>query len=562
MVTHVALPAPRALDEILSGHARRLVRCRILSGPQAGVDLPVVAGRMTWSYDDPVRLSGGLTVAALPVWSDTTAAAALSPLAGVEVEIATGVLDDHDAEHWWTLGIGRVTQRTVRESPDGIGVDIEVRDRGAIVAQAGAPRSWIITAGSGILAGIASLLSEVAPWCPMSLPLASDTPAASDITLVEKAGDDVWEACRDLARALGLLLTVDETGTIIAPRILLPQESTPIVVPLTGWETSEDGARMVHQVAAQWVEPRPEDADSDWVPDAGTEVVRDPGSLDLPPHVSVITVAYRGDASVLGSPEAARAAATAQLADSLDLVVSGSCESVPHPALVPGSVIERDGWRHRVTRLDIDLGGGPVGVALGARFRDGLAVTLREVFKARTGTERDELVTSLVPLMSRPITEPGGGSRIVEPTDALAGVAVGDPIRVRTDGAGRRVGIALLVRKTIADRHAGESLGSVGGASLTVGGTATLRARASSSDSYVTFSGGDVTLNAPSSTHKHTLPTVGTVSWSAGAASVTVTHGGYDVPLRSAYNSLRNDLHALNSLVTAALSAKQTGGPV
>lgn len=499
-MTVYATPEPRDLATLLAGTHRRLVRCRILNGDYAGTDLPVVDGRLSWVYDDPVRLSGGLTVAAVAPWDATTAGAALSPLIGPELLLSAGVIDDDDDEHWWDYGVVRVTQRTVRATADRIEVDIEVRDRGAIIAQAGASRSWIIPRGMGILAGVQSAILNVAPWAALSLPLADDMPASSDITLVEKAGEDVWEASRALVRAMGRLLTVDTTGTVTADMILLPQATDPISVPLTGWETSEDGARLVHQVAASWVEPRPDGAANDWVPDAGTEIVRDPDSMSLPDHMSVITAPYRGDASVLGSAVMARAAATAQLADSLDLVVSGSCESVPHPDLTPGSVIERDGWRHRVTGLDISLSGGATRVALGARWRDGLAVTLREVLKPRTGSERDEIVTSVSPLMSRAITEPGGGSRLVEPTDATRGVAVGDPIRVRTDGAGRRVAVALGVPKTIVQKHAGETLGTVGGASLTVNGSATLRARVVSSGSpgsYATFSGGDVSIPGP-----------------------------------------------------------------
>lgn len=492
--------AARSLDEVLAGSHRRLVRARLSGGPQDGADLPVTAGPMQWEYDAPVRLSGTLTVAALDEWDDLTAGAALHPESGTEILLAAGVVDDEGVKHWWPYGVVRPVTVAVTTAPDAIEVTCRVLDRGGIVAHARADRPESVASGTGLLAGILAALTRIAPWLPVDLPLDEDVQATTDVVLAERAGDDVWEGCRDVARSLGRLLYVDETGTVVAPLVTLPQATDPITVPLTAWQAEIDHERLVHQVAARWEEARPEDAAPDWVPEAGTVTVRDPASLTLPSTVPVVTRKYGGDESVLTSDTHARAAATAQLADFLDLAVSGGCSAVPHPDLKPGAILDDDsGRRFRVTRLDIDLAGGPVQVSLGNASR-GLARRLATLLGYTGGRERTEIVTSVAPLMSRAIGDEDGVPLLVEPSDATAGVVVGDPIRVMHDGSGRRVATAVLVKKDLSAKYAGESLGTVGGASLSVGGDATLRVRATNSagtSSYSTFSGGDVTVSVP-----------------------------------------------------------------
>lgn len=563
-------PPPRALAELLASSHPRLVQARVLTGPAAGTDLPVTAGSLTWTYDDPVRLSGNVTVAALPEWTLLDAHGGLDPRAGVEIGLATGIRDDTGTQHWWPYGIVRPVETTVATTPAEIQVTSRVIDRGGIVSLARIDRSWIIPAGDGILAGVLAALAHVAPWLPVDLPLEEDITAATDIVLAEKAGDDIWSACRDRVRSLGRLLHVDAAGVVVAPLVTMPQATAPIEVPVTGWSAGVHLEQVVHQVAAVWTQPRPDGAPQEWTPESGTEFATDAETIDaLPEGVPVTTRAYAGDASVLATAEHARAAALVQLADHADLAVSGSCNAVPHPDLIPGAVIaDEAGLRFRVTELNLNIAGGDVAVALGAACMD-FRTRLTKALGYRDGMERDEIVVDIDPLTTRAPGDPAGTQLLVEPSDATKGVAVGDVVRVRHDGAGRRVAVALLTPKPLAAKFAGESLGTVGGAPVTVGGNTTLRARIGSSGSYTSFSGGDVTLpTPPAQSHRHNLPTFTVSSPSpmeSGAAATTgLSPAAYDTGLRSAYNSLRSDVMALRSDLAGvvnrlnALSGSQT----
>lgn len=491
-------PPPRTLEEILAGSHTRLVSALILTGPGAGVELPVVDGGVTLTHDGPVRLSGSLTVASTPEWTEQDADAALDPRAGVEIALGWGVRDDEGAEHWWQVGIVRPSLHTLTVSETDMAVTVEFADRGAALAHAGAPHTMIIGAGTGILAGVRSALSQVAPWLPTDLPLEDDWITDTDIVLAERAGDDLWAGCRAVVRNVGRMLVVDATGTLVAPLRTAAQATDPIDVPMLGVAVEVDWEQAVHRVAAHWTEAKPEDADSEWQPETGEVVVEDEEAIAaLPSIMPVTTRKYSGDESVLTSASLARAAATAELADLQDLIVSGSCETIPHPDVVPGAVIEVEGRRYRITQTSFNPAGGPVTVALGNAART-LGVRLAERLGYRTGLERDEIVTSLAPLMARPVG--GDVPLLVASTDAIAGVEVGDVIRVVHDGAGRRVATGMISRKGISAKFSGETLGTIGGAALTVDGNVPLRVRStngSTATNYVDFADGDVTVPLP-----------------------------------------------------------------
>lgn len=495
----VFTPPPRSLADVLAGSHERLTSALILTGPAAGETLPITGAPVTLVHDGPVRLRGSLTVAAVEPWTAQGVRAALDPRAGVEVALAAGVRDDEGGEHWWPIGIVRPSRHARRETADAISVEVEVSDRGAVVAHAGAPRTMIVGAGTGILAGVRAALAVSVPWLPVDLPLHDDWTAETDLVLAERAGDDLWAGCRAAVRGIGRMLTIDETGTVVAPRRVAAAESSPIEVPMVGVEVEVDWEQSVHRVVARWTEARPEDADSEWQPQTGSVAVEDAAAIaELPANSPAVTRPFGGDESVLTSEPLARAAASAELADLQDLVVSGSCSTVLHPDVTPGAVIDVDGRRYRITQTSFDLAGGPVSVSLGNAART-LGVRLAESLGYRAaGTERDEIVTSIAPLMTRPIG--GDVPLLVAATDAVAGVSVGDVVRVVHDGAGRRVATGMIARKTIVEKFSGETLGTIGGSTLTVDGDVSLRVRATNgatSTDYVDFANGDATVPLP-----------------------------------------------------------------
>ena len=447
---HEYVPPPRPLPELLAGSSQRRTRALILTGPAAGELLPVVAGSLTLVHDGPARLSGSVTVAAAARWTEQAAAAALAPRAGVEVRLSQGVVGDDGVEHWWDIGVVRPTRHAVNASASDISVECDVTDRGGVLAHLGAPRTVVIRAGSRVLAGIRNALALAAPWLPTDLDSDDDVRTDVDIVLAERAGDDLWAGCRGAARDIGRMLTVDAAGTVVAPE--RNPQSAPIDVPITAASVEVDVEQVVHRIEATWTQERPENPPEGWEPATGTVIAEDTDAIAaLPAHVSPTTRRYSGDESVLTSEQMARQAARADLADRQDLVVSGSCTTIPHPDVVPGAVIDVAGKRYRITQVGLDLAGGPLSVSLGNTART-LAVRLRE--NTARGPRRDYLakITSLAPWMTR---EDVTGSVAVEtvPTDAVRGCGVGDVVRVTVDGAGQRTATAAIAAVTLGARY-------------------------------------------------------------------------------------------------------------
>lgn len=155
------------------------------------------------------------------------------------------------------------------------------------------------------------------------------------------------------------------------------------------------------------------------------------------------------------------------------------------------------------------------------------------------------IVTAVSPvLMGQPLT--GGPAVSITSTDALKGVAVGMRVRVEVRGVASRVGVALVDPLPISTRDAGETVATINGRQLDVGGSVSL----SSSDvgalpDTATYH----TVDAASETHRHTVTMPGFsvyVGWGAGSniESAPATYDAYYL------NILRNQING----ITGALS--------
>lgn len=163
------------------------------------------------------------------------------------------------------------------------------------------------------------------------------------------------------------------------------------------------------------------------------------------------------------------------------------------------------------------------------------------------------IVTAVSPvLMGQPLT--GGPAVSITSTDALKGVAVGMRVRVEVRGVASRVGVALVDPLPISTRDAGETVATVNGRPLEVGGSVSL----SSSDvgalpSTATYQ--DVgalpatanyqTVDAASETHRHTV-SLQSYSWAGWDmyASIGSAPGTYD----PAYiNQIRNQVNGITT---------------
>lgn len=530
------LPPARPLDDVIAGSRPTLSRAVIIAGPAAGETLPITAGRVTVEFDADVTRAGQVTVAGLPEWEPVDATDALDVRAGTEIRLEQGVVDDAGVEHWWPQGIFRPSKPSVSRDAGGLSIAVDLHDRSYSVKLASIRRRWVIAGDAPILAGIATVLAEVAPWLPLNIDLTGDHAGGADYVVCEY-GDDVWAKARELALSMGRWLHVDRAGVCVATPISDPYQSDAAALsPLTSLDVGSDTATIVNVVGATWTEPRPDDAPEGWVPEGGVqEWVDRESSTSITSPVGVRARAYSGDASVLHTPSHAAAAALSDGLRLRDLSRAASCTVVPDPRFDVGGAVTLDGYTYRVTSLDIDLSGGSAtGVDLGTARPD-LARMLGAAL--RPGQERRliEIVTSTSPLRARPIYEEGSEAS-VRWTDALAGVAVGDRIVVLHKGMGERVGVSLLDPKPIADKFAGQEVGTVGGKAFPVGTDVTLRARLGSSGTYQTFSGGDVTLPAPDTA----------LTWSYISQSMPPKRGAAGSVTLTAINENRD---ALNDLI-------------
>lgn len=447
-IAHATSAPPRTLEALLSGSHRRLVEATILTGPATGQTLPVIDGSLTFEEDAAVRLTGSVTVAAVDPWTAQDVTAALSPRHGTELQIRHGVLDDAGVEHWWPLGIVRPTRHALTLTADEISVTLTVIDRSGAMAGAGADAMTIIAAGDGIAEGVTAALLARFPWMPVLLDLDDDTEATTDIMLAEHAGDDLWAGCREVMHSVGRNLHVDERGAAVAPLRVAARALAPIDVPVTGVSMEVDSERIVHRVAARVQVANPDFDINDLESEPfviETVFAEDTDAIAaLPPHVPVRTVAYSGDETLFTSPSQAYLAAAAQLAEMQDVVASGACLAVPHPAVMPGAVLSPlgDGERYRITRMTLNLAGGPVDVALGNASRT-LSTRLAERFGGLSAgpSDRMEVVASVDPLRTRPLTA-GPDEPALLAEDFVSGqfslLTVGELVNVVHYGRGRR----------------------------------------------------------------------------------------------------------------------------
>lgn len=111
------------------------------------------------------------------------------------------------------------------------------------------------------------------------------------------------------------------------------------------------------------------------------------------------------------------------------------------------------------------------------------------------------IVTAVSPvLMGQPLT--GGPAVSITSTDALKGVAVGMRVRVEVRGVASRVGVALVDPLPITTRDAGETVATINGREVDVGGNVNLSA--SDVDALPeTANASDI--GAATSGHRHTF---------------------------------------------------------
>ena len=549
MAAIVVRPLPRSLDAILLGHSHLSTRVEFVAGPATGQTLDVSGGQVVVDMAGDVRRTGDLTVPSLPQWRPDGPTHPLDPRSGSQLQVWLGVTDDDGVTREWSQGIFLVSRVGFGEGPGGEVVKVDLVDRAHRIKRAGIRRRWAASGTDRVLASVVSAIKEVAPWARVDIDLDGDIPFGTDSVIAEYGGD-VWSKCRALARTMSRDLHVDRDGVVVAPLLVDPLNAEPVpLLGLTARSIDLDSSDVVNVVGCPWEEARPDDAPEGWTPKGGvSEWVDTVSSTSISSPFGVAVGVCGGDTSVVHTPEHAALAAQADGITRLGLQQAAAGSKVPDPRDDVGVPVDVDGTTHIVSRLTIDLSGGPTQVDLGASqpdIADMMAAMTRPVGEYST----TEIVTGLSPLRSKSITDPSGVEVAVEWTDALTGTVVGDTITVQHKGAGRRVGVALLVKKPLAVKFEGEKFAIVGGADLTVGGDLALRARIGNG-AFSTFHEGDVSLNLPDHTH-NTNFLLGSVNTSGlpGSVSILGNAGSSTTGPYYAWTASNEDRARINGLV-------------
>ncbi|MBK7510625.1 MAG: hypothetical protein IPI16_22290 [Comamonadaceae bacterium] len=280
-------PAPRTLAETLAGSARIITTVVFLTGPAAGQSLPVIDGEVTVDDTSRVRRTCRLTVLASSEWVPTTVTHPLSLAQVSEWQIVQHLTLDDGTEMSWSQGVYHLTSPAVaHDSAGAFTITLEGADRAARAKLVGMQARWVGAAGGLVVPAVEAMLAAYCPWLPLGLTDLGHRLGGTQDMVLGEYGADLWDtAAQILTSVAGYSLHVDRDGVAVSPLILDPLADRVVAAWATGeggmlgsLELGADITSIINEVGVPWEEPRPEGADSTWVPASGVEVAVDASS--------------------------------------------------------------------------------------------------------------------------------------------------------------------------------------------------------------------------------------------------------------------------------------------
>ena len=376
-------PAPRSLDETLAGSARITTTVVFLTGPAAGQSLPVIDGEVTVDDTSRVRRTCRLTVLASSEWVPTTVTHPLSLAQVSEWQIVQHLTLDDGTEMSWSQGVYHLTSPAVaHDSAGAFTITLEGADRAARAKLVGMQARWVGAAGGLVVPAVEAMLAAYCPWLPLGLTDLGHRLGGTQDMVLGEYGADLWDtAAQILTSVAGYSLHVDRDGVAVSPLILDPLADRVVAAWATGeggmlgsLELGADITSIINEVGVPWEEPRPEGADSTWVPASGVEVAVDASSDygTLSP-VGPRRHRFQGDTSVIGSAGQAAQVATSTLVRMQGLSMTSRARVLIDPRRDAGDVVSvtdpvlgLDGALLRISGLTIPL--RPDAVWMDVRF--------------------------------------------------------------------------------------------------------------------------------------------------------------------------------------------------
>ena len=376
-------PAPRTLAETLAGSARIITTVVFLTGPAAGQSLPVIDGEVTVDDTSRVRRTCRLTVLASSEWVPTTVTHPLSLAQVSEWQIVQHLTLDDGTEMSWSQGVYHLTSPAVaHDSAGAFTITLEGADRAARAKLVGMQARWVGAAGGLVVPAVEAMLAAYCPWLPLGLTDLGHRLGGTQDMVLGEYGADLWDtAAQILTSVAGYSLHVDRDGVAVSPLILDPLADRVVAAWATGeggmlgsLELGADITSIINEVGVPWEEPRPEGADSTWVPASGVEVAVDASSDygTLSP-VGPRRSRFQGDTSVIGSAGQAAQVATSTLVRMQGLSMTSRARVLIDPRRDAGDVVSvtdpvlgLDGALLRISGLTIPL--RPDAVWMDVRF--------------------------------------------------------------------------------------------------------------------------------------------------------------------------------------------------
>jgi len=376
-------PAPRTLAETLAGSARIITTVVFLTGPAAGQSLPVIDGEVTVDDTSRVRRTCRLDVLASSEWVPTTVTHPLSLAQVSEWQIVQHLTLDDGTEMSWSQGVYHLTSPAVaHDSAGAFTITLEGADRAARAKLVGMQARWVGAAGGLVVPAVEAMLAAYCPWLPLGLTDLGHRLGGTQDMVLGEYGADLWDtAAQILTSVAGYSLHVDRDGVAVSPLILDPLADRVVAAWATGeggmlgsLELGADITSIINEVGVPWEEPRPEGADSTWVPASGVEVAVDASSDygTLSP-VGPRRHRFQGDTSVIGSAGQAAQVATSTLVRMQGLSMTSRARVLIDPRRDAGDVVSvtdpvlgLDGALLRISGLTIPL--RPDAVWMDVRF--------------------------------------------------------------------------------------------------------------------------------------------------------------------------------------------------
>lgn len=346
------VPSARFLPGLLRSH-RVISEVQLITTSGTTEVLPHTGGEVVVDRGQAVRRS--CTVQIDDVSLIPTTAADKLTVYGAQLLIYRGLEHDDGLREMVPVGVFRI---------DEVAGDLDV---GPVEIHGSGVESYVVddqftsprrlASATSAVAGIASLIQE-------TLPAAVVTSQVTDSSVGNRTWDredDRWEACRELATAIGAEVYADADGQFTIKT--LPDVSADTVV----WEVAagESGALisavrgMSRDGTYNSVTAFGENTEDNTAPVSATVEDTDPTSPTYVGTFGRVTRFY--SSPTLTTVNACTSAATAILRDRAKPNATCDLTALPNPALEPGDVIRAvyaNGFRelHQIHSLRIDLG--------------------------------------------------------------------------------------------------------------------------------------------------------------------------------------------------------------